>query len=142
MGAAAEPSPDDRQIYEKTCRHYQNRTAFEARGGQLSFPAVLADSCRAALEALERAPGDYAEARAYLVRLTELKGAVVELQLRGYRAARPTSQRLERYSRSIASISEAGEYLIARRIGVIEALNDWTASGAKAPGTTTTAFKY
>ena len=52
----------------------------------------------------------------------------MELQVRGFQAARKSERSEGRYMRVITSISETGEYLIARQIGVVKTLNAWTAT--------------
>lgn len=54
----------------------------------------------------------------------------MELQLRNFRASRGDLAGSGRYRRSLTSISDAGEYLIARRIGVVDALRSWADFGA------------
>ena len=125
-GANAEPATEIDMEYETTCRHYQNRTVFEVREGNPSFAATLADNCRAAMDAVGGDPVEETEALDYLDRLTELRMAVVALQVHSYRGIRASESQVKLKTRRIASISEAGEYLIARDLGVIKALNAWT----------------
>ena len=111
-----------------TCNHYENRSRFEVRGSGQSFTAVLADTCVAALGAIDRTTPDASAARTYLLRLTELKDTIVAMQVRAFQASRNVERSSGRYTRIITSISEIGEYLIAREIGVIDTLEAWTAT--------------
>ncbi len=125
--AATPTAVEERAEFAKTCYHYENRSRFDPRGEGQSFPAILADSCEAALETLDRMGEGATEARQYLLRLTELKNVVVDMQVRAFQASRQTERSAGRYARIITSMSETGEYLIAREIGVVETLDAWTA---------------
>lgn len=130
LGADAKPLTltEEQASFAKSCHHYENRSRFDARGTNQSFVATLADNCEAALATLSSASEGATAARDYLLRLTELKNAVVRLQVRAFQASRETEHPEGRYVRVLTSISETGEYLIAREIGVLDSLNAWTAT--------------
>ena len=106
--------------FEKTCSHYENRARFLERTRPDAFEIVLAKSCRTAIEALAR---EDAQARIYLERLTELRRTVVTMMIAENREPR-AMQRTN--ARALPRVSPAGEYLIARDLGVISAYREWT----------------
>ena len=132
---------EEREIFAKTCNQYENRSRFDARGEGQSFVAVLADTCISAMDALTSNGADAREARDYLLRLTELKDAIVEMQVNAFRASRERAQPGARYARIITSVSEAGEYLIAQQIGVIDTLDAWTATEIARKGQSETVLR-
>lgn len=70
-----------------TWNHNENRSRFEMRDQGQGLIAVLADNCIAAFDALKGTGRDISAARDYLLRLTELKEAIVEMQIRTFRAS-------------------------------------------------------
>ena len=108
------------EAFEKTCKHYENRARFLERTRPDAFEIVLAKSCRSAIEALDH---EDTQARIYLERLTELRRTVVTMMIAENREPRAIQRN---NARALPRVSSAGEYLIARDLGVISAYRDWT----------------
>jgi hypothetical protein len=116
--------------FPQTCRHYDNRARFLPRGEAAPFLAQFADGCRAAL-AQARDDGEAARrARDYLRRLTRLRQVVTDLNMRRMYGNASHAGVLTRS----ASVSRTGEYLIARLLGVTEALEAWRGAGPQVSG--------
>ncbi|MEM6440841.1 MAG: hypothetical protein AAF763_14235 [Pseudomonadota bacterium] len=125
--------------HARTCRHYQNRARFKPRGPGAPLEGRLADNCAAALTILRQGPevteARSARARLYMQRLTRLKAAVIDINRdRIYgpdpgRLAQPLTGPDRRIGRG-ALVTPTGEYLIARHMGVLDALEAWSAGEA------------
>lgn len=122
---AASPLADWRQ----TCRHYDNRARFLPRGAPGSpdapFLARLADACLAALDLAELPAGDRptAQAETLLTRLTVLRLEVSAINRdRVFGVGRDARRNQAGSWGAMGAVTATGEYLIARRIGVTEAL--------------------
>ena len=127
--------PDD---LVKTCDHYDNRSRFKTRLGRVDLEVLLADGCAAALRSLVVAvdtnPFVAKRAVIFLERLNAFKTTIIEInveRLFGVDAA-PRSQPLAAASGTQMSlvatsrpVSPAGEYLIAREMGLLDAYHDW-----------------
>jgi hypothetical protein len=132
--APAEPGPTADHL--AACKHYENRARFKSRTGPVEFVTMLAEACRAAQRSLAAPDGpERAAARVFLDRLVELRDVVVGLITR--RAALPGPGPDDRFAgghgglKQIPGVSAAGEFLIAHRIGLVSALDDWLDSGAE-----------
>ena len=127
--------------HAQTCRHFENRARFQPRGPDAPFEVRFADSCRIALgmarlgpsapeAALAIAP-EVREARRYLERLTGLRlevAAMNRARLYGENAGRRAQPRLRpqgRIDAGFGGVTRTGEYLIARHLGVMDALQRW-----------------
>ncbi|MDJ0825599.1 MAG: hypothetical protein QNJ16_08860 [Rhodobacter sp.] len=131
--AGAEPLSQAESLqFEATCRHFENRARFKPRRPDAVLVVRLADSCRAALSAAQaRAPqrkrNEIALSRAYLDRLTEFKSLYVRMMVQNGRswhgAAKMRTPRVARLG-----LTETGEYLIARHMGLLGAFDDWASA--------------
>ncbi|MEO1686455.1 MAG: hypothetical protein AAFU61_00970 [Pseudomonadota bacterium] len=134
-GPAWAQSPASLTDHAQTCRHYENRATFKPRGPGAGLEVRAAEQCRAALETLRRggeaSPERAARARAYLDRLTRLKRTVIAMNVdRIYgaeagRRAMPKAPAEGRGQAQVRGVTRTGEYLIARDLGVLQALEAW-----------------
>ncbi|MEM7472249.1 MAG: hypothetical protein AAF340_12935 [Pseudomonadota bacterium] len=112
----------------RTCNYFENRARFLKRGPNMQLDAMLADSCRTALHRMIKhigtTPYEAKRARAYLERLTDYKRVVISMNTNGFLKAR-SERPVQLGGAPQMKVSKAGEYLIARQMGVIVALNDW-----------------
>lgn len=140
-GAAfsADRGASERVQYEKACNHYVNRAKFKPRGAPVSFVATfvvtLADSCLPALKSLGSMLGaERAAAADYLSQLVTLRDTVIDMNMeRAFgntydRWTRMTSQRGRRDG-PLPQVSATGEYLIAHRMGLLQAYRAWLDTG-------------
>ncbi|WP_118133727.1 hypothetical protein [Oceanicella sp. SM1341] len=123
-GFGTGPGPELRAL----CRHYENRARFLPREGEAALVVILAESCAGALRILDRGPlpgpagpAARASSRAYLARLGAFRSLITGINTRRFLSAQ-TGVRSMRASRPV---SATGEYLIARRFGLISAYRDW-----------------
>jgi len=114
--------------YAKACNHYENRARFRPRG-QGDFIAFLADSCSAARRSLVDGASGAAEAARFLDRVTDLFETVSAMNF-----ARVYGDTTNPYAKPLAThgefvplarVTEVGEYLIAHRMGLINAFDAW-----------------
>ena len=127
------------QEHVRTCRHYDGRARFKPRGPGAPLETRLADQCAAALAILRQGPAvrpaRALRARLYLDRLTGLKATIIDINRdRIYgpdpaRGARPSAGFGGSIGRG-AQVTPTGEYLIARHMGVLDALEAWSAGEA------------
>lgn len=124
---------DETARHAGTCRYYWNRAWSRPRDHDVAFVTMMAEACRTALERLSG--GSAAErtvSLGFLRRLTEFRALIVGMSSDKYRRARapgaPRAAAMQRYE-----ISEAGEVLIARCFGVMDAFDAWL---ARTPGFT------
>ncbi|QDL90568.1 hypothetical protein FDP22_01470 [Paroceanicella profunda] len=110
------------------CRHYENRARFRPREGVAELVVILAESCGSALRTLERGPGAgpdaaaaRAGARAYLRRLHAFKALITGINTGRFLSSDAGTRAI----RSTRPVSATGEYLIARRFGLISAYHEW-----------------
>ncbi|MEM9144889.1 MAG: hypothetical protein AAGC57_01735 [Pseudomonadota bacterium] len=118
--------------YAKACFTYENRARFRARNGPTSFVVAMADGCLAAQRSLDAEGGaERRSAIAYLDRLVDLRNTVIAINMdRIYGAnASPFAKPIAGEGRLMAmgGVSESGEFLIAHRMGLLEAFDDWRA---------------
>ncbi|MDF0600169.1 hypothetical protein P1J78_05445 [Psychromarinibacter sp. C21-152] len=107
------------EVYRATCTHYENRSDALASEEDALLVDRLASSCGRALDRLTGAaagPETRRRARAYLARLAELKATVVEMNMR--RLFGPSDG-------PVRTVSLTGEYLIAQRMGILGALDEF-----------------
>lgn len=112
--------------YDATCTHFENRARFKTRGEDADLMVWLADSCRRALaDLVGDAPDTARLGQTYLARLSEFKSLTLSMMLDMRRAQ--ADHRIEARSQPIRRIglTPAGEYLIARHMGLIGAYDDW-----------------
>jgi hypothetical protein len=123
--------------HAQTCKHFANRARFRARGATSVFVVRAANACAEALAL----PVTDRDAERVLERLTLLR-----LTLRAINVARiygddPAPDALpagdvhgmrRRGGASSRPVSETGEYLIARELGVQATLDAWRAAPAAA----------
>lgn len=115
--------------FAETCAHYENRARFLPREGVVPFVVLLADSCGRAQRSVRT--GRYALRRAaerYLDRLATLRDTVVAMNVErvyGVNATRFSRPKEKQDLHRIAQVTETGEFLIARHMGLIDAYDDW-----------------
>ncbi len=114
---AAEPEERRMQLYTATCAHFHDRLAAVDDRGRLPLLARLSRVCDRALARLERPAPD--RAAAYLDRLAAYKATLVTMTLdRMFDPAVPAG-----------AVTATGEYLIARRMGVLPPMANWEDDG-------------
>lgn len=125
----------DRVELARTCTHYVNRARFMERTANAPLEVLVADSCAFALKRLTTSfgisPYEAKRARIYLERLTEYKALIIAMNVKGFskhRKVRLTGQRRPAFGLAPSKVSRAGEYLIARQMGLLEAYNDWASA--------------
>ena len=125
----------------KTCDHYDNRARFKPRGAGASLEAVFADSCNAALRSLvvslDTNPYEARRAADFLDRLHTLRTTIIAMnteRMFGPNPA-PRAQPITPATYGVSAmvsrsqmVTAAGEYLIAREMGVWAAYRDWARS--------------
>ncbi|MEO0625146.1 MAG: hypothetical protein AAF183_23595 [Pseudomonadota bacterium] len=131
-GYAPPLSSEARASYAKACTTYENRARFLQREERRSFIGVMADGCLAAQQSLDaKSGGERMSAVAYLDRLVTFRDTVISINMdRLYGAnaspfARPVSG--TGTLRPLGEVSEAGEFLIAHRMGLLDAFDTWRA---------------
>ena len=124
--------PYDRASFGKTCTHYMNRARFKPRQANAPLDVLLADSCMSALNRLATRPGispyESKRARIYLEHLTAYKSLIINMNVAGFAKARQDAlhgNKLPVFGRASPRVSEAGEFLIARQMGLLEVYEDW-----------------
>ena len=124
-------TPDAVLSYTSACKHYVNRARFLARDAQADFITQFADGCEAALMDLKSGtPKAQSAAAAFLSGLADLRGTIIDINMtRLFGAKRtPFSQPLKgntARTEALRKVSGTGEYLIAHRMGLIEAYTTW-----------------
>ena len=107
--AVAEPLTErEKAIYSSTCAHFDNRVESAPADVDTGLLFALAESCASALGDLGEESGD--AAATYLARLAEFKAIVVGMNVRRVFGDGPATP-----------VSATGEYLIARRMGLLGA---------------------
>lgn len=136
LPAAGEPEgrpdrPGERsEAHAETCRHYANRARFMSRTGPVDFVVALADGCAAAqLSLAGDDPAERAAARRVLDAMVRLRETVIAMNMEmvyGRNPDRFAHPEVEGWKlRSFRSVSRTGEFLIAHRMGVIRAFDQW-----------------
>lgn len=118
---AGDPPVSARQatLYAATCTHYRTRLQTSRGEEETLLLEQLAQSCDRALARLTRDDSpDPVRGRAagYLDRLARFKATIVTMNMRRMLDGQRTSRR----------VSGAGQYLIARRMGVLDAMRPWS----------------
>lgn len=125
-----------RELLRSGCNHYENRARFMPREGRIEFVVMLAEACVAAEKSLDSEV--YAErvaAEHFLKRVLSLRNTVIEMNMRrvyGGQAspwAGPITP--DGTLRSMQRVSNAGEYLIAHRMGLFDVYREWLDSGTR-----------
>lgn len=121
--------------YENACNHYVNRARFLPRDVSPKLVVTLADSCLPALAVLRVEDPDvhrlyHEAAENYLRHLLLLRDTVVDMNMErafGKTYSRWTRMKSRRDDRTqaVPKVSEAGEYLIAYRMGLFDAYQAW-----------------
>jgi len=136
MEPSAAGTATPRSDYASACNHYENRARYLPRANAVEFVTLLAEACHAAQVSLEADDGHQrAAAVAFLDRLVEFRDVIVTIGMeRTYGAnARATAMPLPGGGslRVMPRVSVAGEFLIAHRMGLLSALDDWIGSGVQ-----------
>jgi hypothetical protein len=122
------------QDHVQTCKHYGNRARFQPRDTDVSLEALLADSCDAAVHViqLQTAGGSQqaAAAQTYLERLTQFRRLIVTMNIERLYGPNPgprqqPSKRSAQQQVGLGKVTSSGEFLIAHRMGVFQALDAW-----------------
>ncbi len=121
------------QDHVSACSHYENRARFKSRVRLVDFVTVLAEACRAAQASLI---GNRARERqtalVFLDRVAELRALIVQMNVQ--KRLRPVEtadvDALSNFARAskLPRVSAAGELLIAHRMGLIKAFENWLES--------------
>ena len=122
--------------HRASCHHYENRARFKPRSGTLEFVTLLAEACSAAMVSLERPePRLHAAAESFLDRLVVLNQVIREMnteRIFGGRALRQATPPEDgKRLHSLPGVSDTGEFLIAHRMGLFTAMDDWLDSGGR-----------
>ena len=130
-----QPDADQIERLDHACRHYENRARFLPREGPVTFLVLIADDCRAAIGMMDRGGHDErAAALAFLTRLERLRttiGGINSDRIFGAEAGpRAKPQAAAGVMSTMSQVSESGEFLIAHRMGVVEAHESWRVQAA------------
>ncbi|MDJ0627763.1 MAG: hypothetical protein QNJ44_05850 [Rhodobacter sp.] len=134
QSVAAPLTPAEFLRFDATCRHFENRAHFMPRTEDSELVVRLADSCRHALSSLV---GDHPNSaldtqklsHAYLDRLTAYKSLYIRMIVLNGTVPGEMFANRSRQIRRIG-LTRTGEYLIARRMGLLGAYDSWaSASG-------------
>ena len=133
---AAAPAAETRPAaLTSVCKHYINRAKFKRRDETPEFVVTLADGCRAATRSLATGAPDEREAAAvFLARLTVLRDLVIEMNMtrvfgRAWTPVTHIGYGPSAKAEPVPRVSASGEYLIARELGLLAALNAWLDTG-------------
>ena len=124
-GSGARAASSAEEDHTRTCAYFAKRVWAHDRGDRAEWLALLSESCAAALRersATNRRDGEPdARGEVYLERLGDLRRIVVGMNVARFTGARTAPGR----SASRSTVTASGEYLIARHLGVMDALFDW-----------------
>lgn len=117
-------------LYDATCRTFENRARFRPRAETVDFIVLLAEACGAARRSMASGDhGDRALAEAFLNRLVLFRDTVIAINMERLfgRGAGPFDKPLISGGRQtvFAGVSETGEFLIAHRMGLLDAFDRW-----------------
>ncbi len=116
---AETPAPE---AFPGTCRYFDHRAAATGRDSDRgAWLDLLAQSCTAALDRYAAADSSAPADRAYLERLSTLRHVVIGMNIARFTDVQPGTRTL----RIRRSVSDSGEYLIARHLGVMDAYAAW-----------------
>ncbi|MEM1298545.1 MAG: hypothetical protein AAGH68_04630 [Pseudomonadota bacterium] len=127
----------DTSLYTQACKHYVNRAKFRARTENPEFVIILADSCLPALRSLRSPHFDERLAAAdYLARLVAFRDTVIDMNMervfgKGYTRWTRMKSVQDDKTTAVPRVSETGEYLIAYRMGLLEAYREWLDTGPR-----------
>lgn len=128
------PTAGERERIKKVCHHYENRARFMPRGADQDFIATLADGCQVALNSLnDRSTGQRRKAISFLMRLTKLRDTVIDMNMtrvfgKTYTAVTRIPNARNSRTGEVGHVTAYGEFLIAHRMGLIDAYNAWVDS--------------
>ena len=117
--------------FAETCRHFDNRARFKPRDADAGLLAVLAEGCSAALRQVQDDSGSRDAAtlgQTYLARLEEFRALTISILLERRQAMRPAQIGAAGATMRRIGLTETGEYLIARHMGLLGAHDDWAAA--------------
>lgn len=130
LGAAlALASPASAGDYSETCRYFAGQAFKDRRaGGETTLAMNLAQDCVDALVYLRSDdPGTRERAGRYLEQLDTYRGVMVAMLVSRARERTRQTTGLTRHMRpAVPPVSEAGSYLIARDMGLLETHESWT----------------
>lgn len=132
--SAAETFAVDRPGWASACLTYENRARFLPREAPVAFVVTLAEVCEGAMTSLDSGrPQERDAAARLLARVRELRDIVVRMNIERIYGRDPwpwdQPRRAPAAMHQVAQVSAAGEYLIARHIGVVAALDSWLDTG-------------
>jgi hypothetical protein len=117
----------DAEAHAKACNHYANRARFRPRENA-DFITVLAETCATARADLA-APGPAPHATAFLDRLVRFTRLVGDMRMNRMRAdVAATGGWGQGRVRGFGRVSETGEFLIAHRMGLLDAYRRFRAA--------------
>ena len=124
-------APAERAELRAICKHYVNRARFMPRDRQQEFVATLADGCESAQASVDRGQVDERlAAMQFLMRLKDLRDTIIDMNMTRVFGDTYTPWTRISYGagakvEDVRKVSAAGEYLIAHRMGLIDAYNSW-----------------
>lgn len=124
-------TPEQQVQVGKVCKHYDNRARFKARGAEQEFVVTLADGCQSAKRSMSTGTTEQRlTAIRFLTQLVVLRDTVIDMNME-----RVFGKTYSRYTRipyansgrteAVRQVSALGEFLIAHRMGLIDAYNAW-----------------
>ncbi|KMW58196.1 hypothetical protein AIOL_003167 [Candidatus Rhodobacter oscarellae] len=137
LAATDLPETAASRIHAKTCSHFANRARFQPRSPSATLEVLLAESCaqayRSLYHQLDTSPYEARHAADYLDRMTAFKATVISINMdRMFGTTRTRRTQLKVPLGGTAGeaskthpVTTAGEYLIARQMGVIGAYRAW-----------------
>ena len=134
---AQQLSLDVRANLAGICKHYVNRARFLDRGGDQALVVTLADGCQDAQASLTAAGNAEREAAAvFLTRLSNLRNTVIDMNMVRVFGTEYTPFSRIGYGNSartetVRKVSDTGEYLIAYRMGLLQAYRAWLDTGPR-----------
>lgn len=119
---AAFVSDADRTEYQAACAYYDARARGARKHDPREFVAFLGDVCAAAQASLEEGSDDQkARAADLLRRIVELRRTIDQMNAERSALTAPLLSR----------VTPSGEFLIAHRMGLMNAFDAWLDSGAE-----------
>lgn len=138
LAAAAQVKPPfqaERAGWAAACNTYENRARFMTREGEVPFAVVVAEACLGALASLDSGrPAERDAAARLLTRVAVLRDTIVQMNIERVYGTHATPRAMPEPRSGtawrIAGVSATGEYLIARHLGVVDAIRAWLDTGA------------
>ncbi|MDJ1009182.1 MAG: hypothetical protein QNJ13_15310 [Paracoccaceae bacterium] len=118
------------ESYSDTCQYFTAQAFKDRRAHRgTTLPMNLAQDCvDAQIYARSDDAGVRARAEAYLAQLETYREVMVAMLVARARARTPGEPSLRRHVRpAVRPVSEAGAYLIARQMGLVDTHESWTA---------------